>query len=149
MIIINEQVKKDIEEVKKRAKKKVFNTDAMKKLAAGDLPPPGDSPHFRCDIPIGIKAVYTLEEHPLGLCEHISISSAGPGSVPPVEDINQILEAFGVDLGFTLESKPNPGGFCKIKYEESERCVIYQEGLGDGEIAVNFIIKVKEDDKED
>ncbi|MHA2427334.1 MAG: hypothetical protein ACXADB_04850 [Candidatus Hermodarchaeia archaeon] len=149
MIIINEEVKRDIEKAKERAKKKVFTADMMQKLASGDLPPPGDSPHFRCDIPIGVKVVYTLEEHPLGLCEHISISSAGLGSVPPAEEIHQILEAYGIDLGFTLEPKPNPGNFCKIKYEESERCVVYQEDMGGGEIAVNFIIKVKEDDKED
>jgi len=149
MIIINEQVKKDIEEVKKRAKKKVFNIDMMKKLAAGDLPPPGDSPHFRCDVPVGVKVVYTLEEHPLGLCEHISMSSAGLGSVLPIEDVNRILEAYGIDLGFPLEAKPNPDSICKIKYEGSENgCVIYQEDMGGGEMAINFIVRIKDDKKD-
>jgi hypothetical protein len=53
--------------------------------------PAGERPGFSCSIPDGFRCVFTIEEHPLGWCRHLSVSACDPGRVPSIEAMQFML----------------------------------------------------------
>lgn len=52
-------------------------------------------PEFTIEIPRGFTVTYTIEEQPIGLCRHISVSVDTPGRLPNSHALAWLLEAFG------------------------------------------------------
>ena len=64
------------------AARNVISRDRLQRTIAGEEKPVGDNPDFACVIPVGYRCVYSLEEQPLGVCRHLSISVLGEGGAP-------------------------------------------------------------------
>ncbi len=63
------------------------------------------------ELPYDIRVVYTVEEHPIGVCKHISISQNS--DLPKREDYIVILDKFGFNI---LQNKEG--------YAYSEKCLV-------------------------
>ena len=46
-------------------------------------------------IPVGFRAVYSIEEHPIGWCRHLSVSVSTKNRVPSVPAVEMIMHEFG------------------------------------------------------
>jgi len=135
MLIINDEVRSEIEKVKQFAVQHPISTEDIQKIVKGEMPPPGDVPYFTCMIPIGFKAVYTIEYQPAGECEHISISTAACGQMPTNEEVEQITEAFGIKwVGDVSEPVEDPSGLWN-------HGMTYHNDLGNGHVAFNIVVK--------
>ena len=60
----------------------------------------GFDPGFVTHIHDGYRVVYSLEEQPIGLCKHISISVEAPGKLPHELAVKEILKEFGMNPDF-------------------------------------------------
>ena len=63
-----------------------------------DRPPVGDDPRHACLIPEGYRCVYSVEDHPVGLCRHLSVSVLDPDPARPLpspEAITMLMTEFG------------------------------------------------------
>lgn len=71
-----------------------FDFDTMKHASANRLPIiPKDCKDFEIDLPLDIRVVFTVEEHPIGICKHISISQNH--DIPTNNDLFTVLNHFG------------------------------------------------------
>jgi hypothetical protein len=48
------------------------------------------------EIPFGYRAAFSIEEQPIGLCDHLSVSVDDPARLPSPEAVKLIAEAFGM-----------------------------------------------------
>ncbi len=62
-------------------------------------------------LPYNIRVIYTVEEHPLGLCKHISMSQNN--ELPKKEDYILILTRFGFNIQIT-----------EVGYAYTEKCMV-------------------------
>ena len=71
-----------------------FDFDTMKHASENRLPiiPEGCN-DFEIELPLDIRVVYTVEEHPKGICKHISISQ--DMDTPSNDNLLVILNHFG------------------------------------------------------
>lgn len=47
-------------------------------------------------IPIGYRAAFSIEDQPVGLCHHISVSVEQPGKLPSKDAVIMIAAAYGI-----------------------------------------------------
>ncbi len=83
-------------------------------------------------LPSGFRAAYSVEDQPVGLCAHLSISVEGPntkkGAMPHPEAVKMIAAAFGIP--FTA----NPAEMFIMK-----DVTIWLEEFEPGERAINLL----------
>lgn len=71
-----------------------FEFEVMKHASANRLPIiPEGCKDFEIELPLDIRVVFTVEEHPRGICKHISVSQNG--DTPPHDNLFVILRHFG------------------------------------------------------
>jgi len=92
-LIIDQEAKKNITRVIKYDFDHKMNTEIMNKLIIGEIVAPGFSPNYSCEIFNGYRIVFSVEEHPMGWCRHISISVPG-GKLPNIEAARLIIKEF-------------------------------------------------------
>lgn len=95
MTVWNEPVSIDLDAImilKKNAALYPFSTEKLLMLRDGKIPSPGDSETFKY-VKDGLKVVLTVEEHPIGWCEHISFSYKN--RCPPHLLVKKIAYLFG------------------------------------------------------
>lgn len=129
-IIIDENVRANIKAVVERAFANVISLDSLKaRIEAGERTddPSTRNPYVEATqddmavfIPAGIKTVFTVEEHPAGVCRHLSVSINRPGYTAPPIALQMLMEEFG----FT---------------SKIEDCIVYPETYAPGRIAVNVL----------
>jgi hypothetical protein len=103
------------------AARNVINRERLQRTIAGEAKPVGDEPEFTCVIPVGYRCVYSLEEQPLGICRHLSISVLGEGAAPNEAAVEMLATEFGFRGG--LESMAH----------------VWTEPVSAGKIAVNLL----------
>lgn len=91
---IDDETLKDIDKVIRYANKHKFGKHQMKLIMSGDLKAAGLNPDYVVHIHQGYRVVYSLEEHPIGWCQHISISVERSDKYPHEIAVKMILEAF-------------------------------------------------------
>lgn len=96
-LILDNPTRMAIETVRQYALENTISLEHMLQINEGELPPPGDSPGFACKIKKGYRVVYTIEEQPGATVRHISISVDKLGSLPSVDAVGAIMEAFGME----------------------------------------------------
>jgi hypothetical protein len=95
-LIIDEETKLKIKQVIASAQFHPWTSDIMRKVMQGEYPPAGDYEELTVTIPVGYKAVFSLEEQPLGWCQHLSVSVDTDGKLPSQEAIAVVMEEFGM-----------------------------------------------------
>jgi hypothetical protein len=96
---INDDTLVDVKKVKKYAEQNIVSIDTIK--AAVECPmesiPIGDNPEHVVYIHDGFRVVYSIEEQPIGLIAHLSISVEAVGKYSNEQAVNVILKEFGMN----------------------------------------------------
>jgi len=71
-----------------------YSMGDLRRVMEGINPPAGDNPRHVCHFFHGYKVVYSIEEQPLGLCHHLSVSI--DSELPCVEAVEAIMKEFGI-----------------------------------------------------
>jgi hypothetical protein len=79
---------------------------------------------FAIDIPVGIRVVFTMEQQPIGLCKHMSMSVALEGRLPSPIAVMLVME----HLGFVVPLKSLIG-----------LGLVWEEAPGRGVVAINVV----------
>src|SRR5690348_14897211 len=98
-LVIDEKAKAGIERVKAFANMRRFSIQDIQRIIDGKAPAPGDDENYRVEFFHGWKVVYTIEQQPLGLVHHISISvqPVNPKNpYPHPAAVEMILQEFGL-----------------------------------------------------
>lgn len=114
LLLMDEDVQKVIKQLIKYAEKNVVDYERMVKISLGKIPHPVlDDKKFEIELPNDIRVVFSIEEHPVGMCKHISISQ--DLQLPIYEDILLVLSYFG------FKSKL---GDKKVSHDYLEECIV-------------------------
>lgn len=111
-LIIDDEMKARIQRLIDAAQANRIDLPTLKKIAAGELPPPGDIPAHICFLPFGWKIVFTIEQQPNGWFLHMSVSVDSKDKVPnpiAVQEIATILGFPSLDQCMVYPEK-FPGG---------------------------------------
>lgn len=117
-LVLDTDAKERIAALKLHASKNVVSLDELKKLIeTGNVL--GDDESNSINLHHGYRVVYTLEEHPMGLCHHISISVDTPNKLPNEHAVQAIMDEFGFPLKLpeclTALDGPAVGVLCPVK----------------------------------
>ena len=94
---IDDSTREDVAKVIAYAKEHQYDIHMIKLLISGDLDSPGDNPDYVVHIHDGYRVVYTLEQHKIGLCHHMSVSVEKSSKYPHELAVQMIMELFGMD----------------------------------------------------
>lgn len=120
-LIITSEVENNIKSLMEYAHKNVLARALLERLSAGFDPkdvrtrPPQTNviaQDFTMDIPLGYRVTYTVEDQPIGLCKHLSVSVPKRGKSPHPLAVQEIMKLFKFD---------RPLEQCKIWTEEYEK----------------------------
>lgn len=87
--------KKAVARVVKYAFDNKIERETLEKMVKKEVAPVGDSPEYTCYLFDGFRVVFSIENHPMGWCRHISISVNSTVKVPSIEAAKMIMEEFG------------------------------------------------------
>ena len=124
-LIIGDDERKKIRRLIDYAHKHIFDMKKMKKLTKGNIRPAGERKEFVIFLPIGFRIVYSLEEHPMGLMKHLSISVEAAGRYPSIEAVIMILKEFGFNSKI---GDKNSKIYEEKEYESINRIERYENG---------------------
>ncbi|MDD5556686.1 MAG: hypothetical protein PHN82_05475 [bacterium] len=99
-LILDDGIRGEIRRVADHARRHPLPLRMLRDIMAGRRRAVGYDPRFVCEIPMGFRVVFSIEEHPGGWMRHISISVGG-GNLPHPAAVRQIAGEFGFtgDLG--------------------------------------------------
>lgn len=109
VLIIDQADRDAIKKLIAYAESHTFSLKDLKAMKSLAVPPPGDDPNFRADIG-EFRCVFTVEEQPIGMCRHLSVSVQGEAPDPAA--VLLFMEEFGFysnlnnASGIWLESIP-------------------------------------------
>jgi len=95
-LVIDEKAKEKIRNLIKFAESHPYSIEHLKKVISGDRPPAGDYPEHVITLHEGYKVVFSIEEQPIGLCKHLSVSVNTEGMTPRPEAVELIMDEFGM-----------------------------------------------------
>ena len=109
-LLIDQKAKEDIAKVVEYAFANKIETETLKKMVDEKAPPVGDLPGYSCHIFKDFIVVFSIENHPMGWCRHMSISVPNNGKVASIEATEMIMEEFGFQT---------PLRNCHVRIEET------------------------------
>jgi hypothetical protein len=130
VLFLTEQKKAEIQRLIRYAEDHVVLIDHTKRVLEGIAPPVGDDPQHVVHVDLGYRCVFSIEEQPMGLCRHLSVSINRKGKWPAPEAVNVLLEAFGFRrrVGDTkTDSGLGPPLMLYLEEEEVEAVNILEE----------------------
>lgn len=104
-LVINDQVRAQIAEAIKKAEQHpvpiaflmTAGIEDKPNVSLADRKPGFERPASELVIiPFGYHVAYSIEEQPIGLCGHLSISVDKPGMTPAPEAVVMIAEEYGI-----------------------------------------------------
>jgi len=109
-LLIDAEAKKNIAKVVEHAFANKIQIETLQKMVANELPPIGDTPEHSCYIFKDFRVVFSIEQHPMGWCRHMSVSVPSDTKVPSIEAIEMLTEEFGFQT---------PLRNCHVRIEET------------------------------
>lgn len=94
-LAIGEKEKKAIKQLIEYARTHPYSREKLQLIVDGMEQAPGDIKPYSISLPVGFKVVFTIEDQPMGICKHLSVSVDDPKKLPSPEAINMIAEEFG------------------------------------------------------
>jgi hypothetical protein len=114
LLLMDEDVQKVIKQLIKYAEKNTIDYERMVNISKSNIQHPVlNDKNFEAELPNNIRVVFSIEEHPVGMCKHISISQ--DLQLPIYEDILLVLSYFG------FKSKL---GDSKVSHDYLEDCLV-------------------------
>ena len=113
VLLMDDEINQQINDLLLYAELNSFNMEQMvdaQKSKTSTIPKDTYDNHVIL-LPYDIRVVYTVEEHPIGMCKHISISQNG--ELPKKEDYILILDKFSFNVSQS-----------KDVYTYSEKCLV-------------------------
>ena len=97
LLTIDKEAIESIQEVVRYAESHRSSIDQLKKTIAGERLPAGDDPGHVCFFNDGVRAVYSIEDQPMGMCRHLSVSveASGAYKYPSEEAVTMLMTEFG------------------------------------------------------
>jgi hypothetical protein len=97
LLIIDKDAIEAIQKVVSYAEAHKSSIDQLKEAMAGERLPAGDDPGHVCFFNNGIRVVYSIEDQPMGMCRHLSVSveASGTYKYPSEEAVTMIMTEFG------------------------------------------------------
>lgn len=123
-LLIDENIREQIKKLIAHAEKNEYTMDDMLDRMNKAIPIPGDMTEFTIIIPMGFKAVFTIEEQKKGKMRHLSVSVAEGGRVPNPGAVEALMKEFG------FENEPHD-------------CIVYFEEIAENHQAVNVLEYLK------
>ena len=113
ILLMDDDINQQINDLLVYAELNPFNIEEMVEAQKNKTPiiPKETYDNHVIVLPYDIRVVYTVEEHPIGICKHISISQNG--ELPKREDYIIILHKFGFNIMIT-----------KVGYTYAEKCMV-------------------------
>lgn len=113
ILLMDDDITQQINEMLVYAELNHFNVERMVEAQKTKTPiiPKETYDNHLIILPYDIRVIYTVEEHPIGMCKHISISQNG--QMPNREDYILILDKFGFNI---VQSKTG--------YAYTEKCLV-------------------------
>jgi hypothetical protein len=96
ILVIDEGARAQIAKLIAYAESRILGSDSIKKTLTGDRPPAGDYEDHTITLPTGYRIVYSIEEQPVGLCSHLSVSTRFEEKLPAPEAVELIMSEFGM-----------------------------------------------------
>lgn len=117
VLVIGTEEKETLKNLREHAEKNEFSLDDLLDIMNKAEPPAGDRKGFSCIIPVGVRIVHTIENHPGGKMRHMSVSLQN-SKLPMPELVNMILP----ELGFKTDMSE-----CHVSIEETEKAINVME----------------------
>lgn len=96
--------------------------DQMKKIMAREIAPPGDNENHVITIPLNFRVVFSIEQHPGGWFNHLSISIPNKNKTPHPNAVEMIMAEFKMG---NLNARPGNS--------------VYIEDIGQGYKVINIL----------
>lgn len=125
-LVLTPDSRNEIATAIEHARKNPTSLDDLKKIQQGGTAV-GDQDGFTVEIPFGFRVVYSIEQHPIGWCHHISISVDRIGSYPHEQAALEIIKLYGIDCEY--------GHWNAFWVDEESQ-------------SVNFVMKIKEPNRD-
>lgn len=117
IIFMDNDINTKISDVILHAEANPFSFEVMKNASENNLPIiEKGCDDFEILLPMGYRIIYTVEEHPMGLCRHISVSHNM--EQPSFDDLLQILNHFGFKTTIHDEKAYIYGENCMVNGKE-------------------------------
>lgn len=98
--LLIDQIKKDIiNQVREYANlHRITKTEMQARLKDPNTLPIGDNLLHTCFIDDGYTCVFSVEEHPMGWCNHLSVSvDSTDDKLPSIPAVQMLLKEFGIN----------------------------------------------------
>jgi len=111
---ITEEDTKEVKKVVQYAEHNKYNIEMIKEIMDGKREPAGlNSEHVKF-FHVDYRVVYSIEEHPMGWCRHLSVSVSNKDRYPNPAAVQRIMEVYGITVdinnpeeAFVYEEKDN------------------------------------------
>ena len=94
-LIIGQHEKDKLDKVRKYAEEHPMSEEDLKQIMAGLAPPPGSRIGYWCELPVGVKVVYSIDHFTDGKARHLSISIAKRDRYPSIAIVEQLMQLLG------------------------------------------------------
>src|SRR5437762_4044175 len=108
-MIIDEDAKQKIKAVIVHAEANVFSMDDLLDIYNKQEKVAADQSGFVCEIPVGYRIVYSLEDQPAGIVRHLSVSVDEDKCLPNPPTVELLMKLFGFQSDLA---------FCHVKLED-------------------------------
>lgn len=99
LLQITDETKVDIKKVREYAEHNIVTLESLQAAIEDPLEciPVGDNPEHVVHIHDGYRVVYSIEQQPMGLLAHLSVSVEARNKYPNEAAVNLILKEFGMN----------------------------------------------------
>lgn len=94
-LILNDTAKSALKNLREFAEKNPIDKKEMVLIMNGKLAPVGDREGYSCQIPVGFRVVYSIEQHPKQLFKHASFSINTVGKMPNPVAVQELMTELG------------------------------------------------------
>lgn len=108
LLILDEEVQASISKLKNYSEQNVISYEEL----VNPMTVIGENPNYLVELPMGFRVVYSVEEQPMGLCRHLSISV--DNQEPSFNDLLIVIGYFGFNTDL-LDGKA---------YRYTEKCMV-------------------------
>jgi hypothetical protein len=95
-LVLNDDSLKEIARVVAYAEAHLIDLHAIVRSLGDRTTIVGNNPEHFCIVPVGYRCVFNIEQQPLGICRHLSVSVLGEGCAPN----EHLMGQFGFTGGF-------------------------------------------------
>lgn len=104
-LVLNDAAQSELARIRTFAEENPIPRATLKAMMMGDHPPPGDYEKWTTELPFGWRIVFTIEDQPMGLVRHLSVSveARHQGKCPNHAGVAMLARELGFSVTESLE----------------------------------------------